>query len=154
MQLKKLIPTALLATAASAQEPKNLTALLLSNDDLSSLTTFLSAYQGIAGMLNAAQNITLLAPSNSAIAALQSSGVLNSASDSMIEAILSYHVLPGMVYSSQISSTPLFAHTTLNDTTLTNVTDGQVVEAVTDGKKATIVSGLKSVSNIVTPVSD
>ena len=152
MQLKKLA-TALLFAGVSAQQVQNLTALLTSNDQLSSLVAFLGQYPDIAASLNAAVNITLLAPNNAAIEAFQSSGMISSLSDDAVAAVLNYHVLPGIIPSSDITRTPLFASTALNDTMYTNVTDGQVVECYKEGGDVYVLSGLKAESTVTDPVS-
>jgi uncharacterized surface protein with fasciclin (FAS1) repeats len=71
----------------------------------------------------------------------------------MVQAILTYHVLAGTVYASAITETPAFAHTLLNNTAYTNVTDGQVVEVQLDSDKVIITSGLKLESEVVQAVS-
>ena len=153
MRLNELLSTALLLAGVSAQGGRmNLTALLGSNNQLSGLVTLLGAYPNIATSLASAENVTLLAPNNAAIKALMNSGALNGASESLVAAVLNYHVLPGMIYSSAITATPVFAPTLLNDTTYANVTGGQVVEAQVVGQNVIFTSGLKAQSTVVQAV--
>ena len=66
--------------------------------------------------------MTLLAPNNQALQAVQS--VLDGGQQSMsslVNALLRYHVIQGEFFASNISSTPAFPHTTLNNTNYTTV---------------------------------
>ena len=152
MYLNKALVAAALALGVSAQS-MNLTALLGSQPSLSSLVKLLGAYPTIANSLASAKNVTLFAPNNAAIAALTKSGLLTGASTSTIQNILDYHVVPELVYASAISTTPVFAPTLLTNSSYTNVTGGQVVEAQLSGKNVIITSGLKMPSTVVKAVS-
>jgi uncharacterized surface protein with fasciclin (FAS1) repeats len=70
-----------------------------------------------------------------------------------VAALLTYHVVNGTFYASDFSSTPAFAPTLLSNTSFTNVTGGQVIEAVSDGTNITILSGLLAESKVVAAVS-
>ena len=132
----------------------NLTSVLASNSNLTALTTLLGSYPALAQTLANATNLTIFAPSNEALAALNSSGALAQTAgvDGLVEALLSYHVLSSVVYAENVTTTPQFLHTTLNSTVFSNVTGGQVVEARLDGTTAEIISGLKSVANVTQAV--
>ena len=71
-----------------------------------------------------------------------------------IEAILSYHVLAGTYPASDITSTPAFIPTLLNNTAYSNVTGGQVVEAVAQGTSVEFYSGLLANSTVTTAVGN
>ncbi|KAK5117741.1 hypothetical protein LTR85_008716 [Meristemomyces frigidus] len=155
MQFKTLLPAALAVAAVSAQSDNataagNLTSVLSSNSNLTALNTLLASYPAIAESLGNRTNITLFAPSNTALSTLNSSGLLAQAAsvDGLIQSLLSYHVLDGMFYAENITTTPQFPHTSLNSSTYSNVTGGQVVECRLDGMTAEIISGLKSVANV------
>jgi len=152
MHYKTILAAALAVNAATADSTSmNLTSLIASNSNLSALGTLLKAYPSIASSLANATNVTVLAPDNAAISALNTSMSSMSSSVNMtkyIEALLDYHVIPGKYFASNFSSTPLFPHTMLNMTMYSNVTDGQVVECVLSGKQAEIISGMKMVSNV------
>ena len=121
--------TALFAGLASAQ---SLTALLGDTPELSSLTTILESYPTIAESLASTPNLTIFAPNNAAIRAIQST--LSNATDALVSAILSYHVVGEVIMSKDITEVPAFAPTTLTSRAYTTVTGGQVVEAaVIDG---------------------
>ena len=113
----------------SAIVAQNLTQLLANTTQLSSLTALLSSYPGVANSLANITNVTLLAPSNDALAKFTNSTAFQALASSpngnkTIEDLLSYHVLQGEYYASNITDTPAFIHTLLNDTTYTNVTGG------------------------------
>ena len=153
MQFKHLLLAAL-AAGASAQT-MNLTATLMSNPDLSNLTTYVSLFPNLISQLSMASNITILAPSNAAFAAFMNSsaGMAIQAKDmTAIQSILSYHVLNGSYPASSFMSTPAFIPTMLSNPSYSNVTGGQVVEAITQGSAVEIYSGLLANSTVTTPV--
>lgn len=101
--------------------------------------------------LGNATNITVFAPSNSALEPLAGSPLLNNSD--FVTALLSYHGYNGTIRSDMISETPLFPHSFLNSSTYSNVTGGQVVKAETSGDNVVITSGLGSTANVTTAVS-
>jgi uncharacterized surface protein with fasciclin (FAS1) repeats len=148
----------LAVVTARAQEANstagNLTTVLAGNENLSALVTLLQASPDIAIALGGAQNITLLAPSNDAIGALNSSGILSSGGqEGLIQALLNYHVLVGVFNSSSITETPAFPATLLNDTAYANVTGGQVVEVRAEDDGVEVISGFKNSVNVTEAVS-
>ncbi|EPE32448.1 FAS1 [Glarea lozoyensis ATCC 20868] len=148
MQLKSCLPLAL-GAIASAQ---SLTDVLANNTaELSTLISLLSAQPAIVSALGSASDITILAPNNAAFAAFLATpeGTAAGGDPSTVAALLTYHVVNGTFYASDFSSTPAFAPTLLSNTTFTNVTGGQVVEAVSDGTNVTILSGLLAESKVV-----
>lgn len=150
--MSKILLIAALAAKAYAQ---NLTAVLTSSPDLSNLTSIISANPALLSALSGASNITILAPSNQAFAALQNSSaasLLTNNDPTAITALLQYHVLKGTYPASAIKNTPAFIPTLLNATQFTNVTGGQVVEAITQGNSVEIYSGLLSKSTVTKPV--
>ena len=158
MQFKQFLGAALAVVAARAQDANstagNLTSVLAGNQNLSALVTLLEASPDVANALGGAQNITLLAPSNDAISALNSSGILSSGSEQgLIQALLNYHVLVGVFNSSSITETPAFPATLLNDTAYANVTGGQVVEVRAEDDGVEVISGFKNSVNVTEAVS-
>lgn len=158
MHSKTLFTAAMAATAASAQTMMNLTGLLESNSNLSTLAAMVGSDAQFASMISNATNITLFAPSNNALAQLNQSGISNgvlaaAGGSNYINALLNYHVLSGMYYAANITSTPKFPHTHLNTTMYSNVTGGQVVECrLVNNMTAEIISGLKSIANVTQAV--
>lgn len=141
----------------SAIMAQNLTQLLANTTQLSSLTALLSSYPGVANSLANITNVTLLAPSNDALAKFTNSTAFQALASSpngnkTIEDLLSYHVLQGEYYASNITDTPAFIHTLLNDTTYTNVTGGQVVEAIKQDNNTYFYSGLLANSTVTQAV--
>ena len=149
----KLLAAAALALGVSAQDMMNLTALLGSENSLSGLTNLLSMYPDLAQQVASAENVTLFAPNNAAIEALTQSGTFSSLTESDIGNILMYHIVPAVLYSSQVTSTPAFVNTDLTNSTYTNVTGGQVVGIAAVGNNVLIESGLKMEAQVVQAVS-
>jgi transforming growth factor-beta-induced protein len=104
--------------------------------------------------LSVAKNITILAPNNAAFANWMATkiGEEEAMMPDMVTALLQYHVLKGSVPSTSITTTPSFVETFLTNTTYTNVTGGQRVEAVKMGNMVMVYSGLKMNSTVVTAV--
>lgn len=134
MHLNYLLSAAIAATAVFAQDDQDsssssLTSVLGDNDDLSSLATLLEDYPDLVETLSGSQNITILAPSNDALADFETDGL----EDGFLEATLRYHVLNAMVMSDAINGTAQFVPSLLtadaNDD-YTTLDDGQVVEAL------------------------
>ena len=146
MQFRQTLLAAAAVVAARAQEdaaPANLTSVLAGNQNLTALVTLLSSQPDIASALGSAQNITLFAPSNNALNALNSSGVSLS-QEGVLQALLNYHVLVGEFSSENITETPAFPATLLNDTAYANVTGGQVVECRVSDGEVVVISGFKN----------
>ncbi|MCJ1317535.1 hypothetical protein MMC15_002860 [Xylographa vitiligo] len=139
----KLLSVAALAATASAQS-MNLTATLMNNSMLSNLTSYVSLFPSVLSSLESATNITILAPSNAAFSALlnSSAGMALANNSAAIQPILTYHVLNGTYYASNITSNATFVPTMLSDPAYANVTGGQRVEAITEGMNVTFFSGL------------
>lgn len=105
--------------------------------------------------LSSATNITLLAPSNDAISKLLANNATVAAiakDPGLLIAVLQYHVLQGTYFASQVPTTPAFIPTLLDNSTYSNVTGGQVVEAVSRGGNVTFYSGLKINSTVTQAV--
>ena len=149
----KTFALAALASAASAQ---NLTTVLAGIPSLSQLGTYLKLYPSVADALAAAQNVTLLAPSNKAFAKFLTSPEgqsLQANNTALVDAFFSYHVLDGLHYASSFNSTPQFFPTALSPTTnLTLLQPGAYVEGVTSGNETQFVSGVLTQSTVVSAV--
>lgn len=143
MQFKH-ITLAALASFAVAQESQDLNATLSGNEQLSNLTTFLGMAPQLLAALGNATNITILAPSNEAFASFaNSSAAADVATDpGLLAAVLQYHVLNGTYSASQITNQSTFIPTLLQNSTYSNVTGGQVVEAIMIGNETVFYSGL------------
>lgn len=138
MQFKHLCFAALAATASA----QSLTKALSEQPSLSNLTTYLGLFPSLVSQLNSLTNITLLAPNNQAFEALLKSTPSLASNPGLIEAVLTYHVLNGSY--AKFSSSPAFIHTALMNNTYSNVTGGQVVEAIGTSKGATFYTGMFS----------
>lgn len=130
-------------------------ATLTDNDQLSNLTTFLGLAPELLQALSNATNITILAPSNEAFASFANSSLAaDVASDpGLLAAVLQYHVLNGTYTASQITNQSAFIPTMLQNTTYSNVTDGQVVEAILIGNETVFYSGLLQNATVTQAVS-
>ncbi|KAG9950319.1 FAS1 domain-containing protein, partial [Aureobasidium melanogenum] len=162
MRFQKIAPFALAAAAVSAQNTTgggnlttggNITSMTngtvpLANQQLNSFWTLLQQF-GLLGTYSNMKNITLLAPSNEALARLNTSGV--AITSELVQALVDYHTLNGTIMSSELSNvTSLFPHTHLTNPTYSNVTGGQVVEALMVNKTAYFFSGLKNNVSVTT----
>jgi uncharacterized surface protein with fasciclin (FAS1) repeats len=135
------------ATSLAAAQSMNLSAALGSNPNLSNLTQYLGLYPNIIQQLSNATNVTLLAPNNDAFTKALS-GPVNVSDTSLINAVFSYHVLDGLYPASAITSKAAFIPTALVDSTYTNLTSGQRVEAIKAGKEVVFYSGLLQNSTV------
>lgn len=146
----ELLSLAAAASLAAAQS-MNLSAALGSNPNLSNLTQYLGLYPNIIQQLSNATNVTLLAPNNDAFTKALS-GPVNVSDTSLINAVFSYHVLDGLYPASAITSKAAFIPTALVDSTYTNLTSGQRVEAIKAGKEVVFYSGLLQNSTVTQAV--
>lgn len=129
---------------------------LNSTAELSSLSGVLGlpALGELVASLGGAQNVTILAPSNEAFASIGNETVTAlAANPALLTALLQYHVLNGTFLSSAITNQSAFVPTLLTDEQYTNVTGGQVVEAVANDGNVTFFSGLLANSSVSTAVS-
>ncbi|KAH6695006.1 FAS1 domain-containing protein [Plectosphaerella plurivora] len=146
----------LLATGAFAQDSNQRTlteALASNNASLSSLSRLIGTLPaGVVEQLNQANNITILAPNNDALADFISNSTEAIASDpGLVTAVLNYHILNGTFYESNLtaSSSALFVPTLLSNETYTRVTGGQRVEVISGDDGVTVYSALKEASKVV-----
>ncbi|KAJ4994129.1 fasciclin domain-containing protein [Stagonosporopsis vannaccii] len=129
----------------------SLTDALSSTPQLSSLSAVLGlpALSELVQSLGSAQNITILAPSNDALNAVGNETLSALTADvGLLTALLQYHVLNGSILSSAITNQSAFVPTLLTNETYTNVTGGQVVEAVANDGNVTFFSGLLANSSV------
>lgn len=141
-------------------------ALAQQNDTAPSLaealnsTTELSQLQGVLNLnpqllqeLSDANNVTILAPSNEAFDEIDNATLTGLTSNAgLFTALLQYHILNGTYLSEAITNTSAFFPTLLTNLLFTNVTGGQVVEAVEQDGNVTFYSGLLSNSSVSTAV--
>ena len=69
--------------------------------------------------------VTLFAPNNAAIKALQQSGALQGITEAEVQAVLNYHVVPGVIPAKKITNVPTVAPTLLTEEAYTTVTGGE-----------------------------
>lgn len=117
--MHRAIALSLLARLAASQ---SLLEVIAGQESLSALATVLEGFPELVETLGAATDITILAPNNEALAEADLSDLEN------IPNVLSYHVVQGTFRSTDFSETPVFAATLLQDSSVTNVTGGQVVK--------------------------
>lgn len=137
-------------TVPSLLEALNSSTQLTSLSGVLSLPGLGELVQGLAG----AQNITILAPSNEAFASV-GNATLTALTENpgLLTALLQYHVLNGSILSSAITNQSAFVPTLLTNELFTNVTGGQVVEAVVTDGNVTFFSGLLANSTVAEAVS-
>ncbi|RDI82926.1 hypothetical protein Vi05172_g7279 [Venturia inaequalis] len=145
----KLFSIAALVAAASAQG-QGLAAVLAANQETAQLAGLVGTLPDVAGQLSSLQNITLLAPSNAALATLlnSSAGAGLASNPGLLQAVLTYHVLSGTYAASAIPTSPAFVPSALVDPKYANVSGGQRVEAFRSGDKVTFISGLLANSTV------
>src|SRR5947209_11735527 len=114
----------------------------------------LGTQPAIVSALGSATNITILAPNNDALGKLlnSSAGMALASMPDVVTAVLQYHVLNGTYPASAFSATPAFAPTLLTNTSYTNVTGGQMIEAYANGSSVYIVSGNLAKSTVTKAV--
>ncbi|KAI1749705.1 FAS1 domain-containing protein [Xylaria castorea] len=153
MQFRSLL-IPILVSPITAQYASSLTdALGSQNSSLSSLNALLQQNPQFLQTIGNASNVTFLAPNNDAIDALMNNNNSNSSfpvtSPGDLQALLSYHVLNGTYYPSNISN-PQFIPTHLTNASYTNETDGQRVECMSNDNNVTFISALKQNISAVT----
>jgi uncharacterized surface protein with fasciclin (FAS1) repeats len=154
MKAHQLLPVALAAFATaqdSGDTPSLAEALASQNDTLSALNGLLQAQPDLVDTLTNLENITILAPSNEALESFLNNtevAAMVAADPSIVPAILSYHVLNGTYYASNVTDTAAFIPTLLTNATYSNVTGGQVVSAIAEGDTVSFYSALKQQSNV------
>ena len=156
----------LLASGALATA-QNLTSMLSSNNHLSTLSTLISADRELLRMLESADNVTILAPSNKAIMTFLEDG--NSDANALFcdsrltQALVRYHILNGRYLLDSIPETGMIIPTLLTDDAYTNVSGGQVIQAIRTSShsqntseisegKVEFYSGYNAKSTVVEPV--
>ena len=153
MHFKNTLAVAALASVASAQ---NLTEVLSGIPSLSNLTSYLQLLPSVATALAAAQDVTLLAPSNDAFTKLLSSPAaasFNLNDTAFVDAFFSYHVVVGTRYASSFNTTPEFLPTALlPSTNYTLLQPGAAVEAVATNSSVVFTSGLLTQSTVTSAV--
>ncbi len=157
MQLKHLAPLAALLAAVSAQDGNvpTLTDALAGTEELSTLTSLVTADPELLAALGSASDITIMAPSNAAFEAALAMPEISqavAADPGLIRAILQYHVLAGVFAAADIPESKTFVASLLNDTTYANVTGGQVVGVMREGEGVTVYSGAGAESTVTTAV--
>lgn len=153
MQFKYLSILGLATYAVAQNATRDLNSTLSSNSDLSNLTSILSTNPALLQALSGAQNITILAPSNEAFAELTNSSGADALTDAaLVSALLQYHVLNGSYTADQITNSSVFVPTLLTNGSYSNVTGGQVVQAVKIGNDTVFYSGLLQNSTVTTAV--
>lgn len=152
MQYKKILSLAV-ASVVSAQTPSLTDALGSQNSSLSSFSDLLSSNPELANSLNNLRNVTILAPSNDALNSLASDhNTLSEYTQSgYLRALIDYHVLNGTYHNTSFTNQSVFIHTALENSTYTNVTGGQVIEAKLVDNNVTFFTALKQNASIVTP---
>lgn len=110
------------------------------NNTLSILNNFLAGQEALFAELTTASDITVLAPSNTALNKLAANDAVMSAMASepgMVAAFLKYHVFQGVWYTSNFTNPSPYPPdgrsiviTMMNDTAFTNVTGGQRVAGI------------------------
>ncbi|RMZ70410.1 beta-ig-h3 fasciclin [Pyrenophora seminiperda CCB06] len=148
---------ALMATTSLAQG--DLSALLASQDDLSTLLELVGLVDGLAETLSAASNITIFAPTNQAFANVprdipEGEAVEYRNNTIAISALLANHVFKGVYPAEVITDVPIFAQTLLNSSYVdyrqpfSNITGGAYNGLVKNGDDVCVLSGEQTISTV------
>jgi transforming growth factor-beta-induced protein len=119
------------------------------------LIGLLGGQPAIVKALTSAKNITILAPSNAAFATFLNTtdGAAAATKSDVVAALLKYHVLSALYPAAAFTTDAQFLPTLLTNTSYTNVTGGQRVKALLNGKSVNIISGLLKKSTVIVAVS-
>jgi hypothetical protein len=167
---------AVLFTGSVKAANQDLLSALSAQNSVSKFTSLLNNYTSLVTAANAGnktgmprsfrgqfENCTdqcrfnlVIAPSDAAFDTFFSSvtSATNYSTSGQLEALLSYHILEGVLPHTAITSTPQFFTTLLQNSKYTNVTTGQVVKTVLNGTVAGFESAVNHVSNIIGPNND
>lgn len=148
-----------LIAKATAQD---LVAALQADPDLSTLLSAITAVPGLADQLDAAEGITIFAPVNDAFAAVDADSpegqAIAGGDVADIASILSYHVVPATIVSSDITTSPQFVQTLLIPGNIIGggpaslVPGGQYLGAQLDGSDVVLSSGNLATSTVTQAV--
>lgn len=149
--LKPLSIAALAGLAFAQDSTPDLATALSGTDELSTLQGLVP--QSLLETLGGAQNITILAPSNSAFEKINAETLESlTSNEGMLAALLQYHVLNGSYLASAIPDDGVFVPSLLTDEMYTNVTGGQVVKAESEDDSVVFYSGLMNNATVTTAV--
>merc|ERR1712137_722772 len=147
--LKQLSIAALAGLAFAQDSTPDLATALSGTDELSTLQGLVP--QSLLETLGGAQNITILAPSNSAFEKINAETLESlTSNEGMLAALLQYHVLNGSYLASAIPDDGVFVPSLLTDEMYTNVTGGQVVKAESEDDSVVFYSGLMNNATVTT----
>jgi len=147
--LKPLSIAALAGLAFAQDSTPDLATALSGTDELSTLQGLVP--QSLLETLGGAQNITILAPSNSAFEKINAETLESlTSNEGMLAALLQYHVLNGSYLASAIPDDGVFVPSLLTDEMYTNVTGGQVVKAESEDDSVVFYSGLMNNATVTT----
>ncbi|QDS77538.1 hypothetical protein FKW77_000967 [Venturia effusa] len=119
-----------------------------SSNGLSSFALYLAQFPALSDQVKKG-NVTVLAPSDAGIDAYLKSGEAIGNYSAELQALIQYHVLPGRVTQAQLKQAQQFLPTLARDAPLVNVTDGQKLEATSNGQQISLQSGLKRNSSLI-----
>ena len=149
--------------AGSCLAQGDIAALLTSQPDLSTLLELVSLVDGLVDTLASASNITILAPTNEAFAAVprdtpEGAAIEYRNETIAIGALLANHVFKGVYPSNVITDIPTFGQTLLDASYITpqqpfsNFTGGAYNGLVKNGNDVCILSGEQTVSTVTEAV--
>jgi len=121
---------------------------------LSTLTSWLESEELIYSILSSASGVTLLAPSNNAMAQLYNTPLAAQLAEdaNLLTAFLSYHVLDGLYWISNLTVDRSFP-TMLNIAGYSNITGGQRIISRSDDGAITFYTGNAAQSTVQPYVS-
>jgi hypothetical protein len=149
--------------AGSCLAQGDIAALLASQEDLSTLLELVGLVDGLAEKLSTASNITIVAPTNEAFAAVprdvpEGEAIEYRNNSIAIGALLANHVFKGVYPSDVITDVPTFAQTLLDISYIdarqpfSNFTGGAYNGLVKNGDDVCVLSGEQTISTVTQAV--
>ena len=135
----------LFLSISSAQSLLDIAAV---HPELGLFFSYVTASSSLQKQFQAADNFTLLAPTNSAV----TTWLATLPSPSLIDATAQYHLLQGTHAAASLNANGTLLLSDLNDPTFVNITQGQSVKAYGNGSLF-VESWLKAKSNLISTVT-
>lgn len=143
-------------TEASAEAGDTIADLAVATPSLSTLVAAATAADLVATLANPDGEFTVFAPTNDAFAAIQSTvdTLLKPENKALLTSVLTYHVVPGTILSTDLAEGDQVVTTVLGETLTVNLTGGVVTITDSTGAKATVEMADIEASNGVVHVID
>jgi transforming growth factor-beta-induced protein len=151
--MKIVLPFLLALHAMAVDAQFSLLDVVKQTQDLSKLYSIVNASTNLNSLFTAANQYTLFAPSNQALANFLNATSTKQTQADDLEAAIEYSLAHGFFPSTDITTVPQYVATFLTNITYSNVTDGQrMIMSKNSAGIIQIESGGKTTSLVKTPV--